>query len=1272
MAAPDIAADVALRLRAAGRPAVEAAAAGQIIAVHYEARATRFEGKRGTAEDMYRADAPDIVAGTVASVPKGGPEFQQTAWHAGTAVFDQFEDRGYSGNGGDSQGWGTYVAAGALGERGAAAYRDNLLAEDRHGALYTVDIPSRDRFIGWHDGLNAQPAPVMEAIRRDGLLNAILENDGNPRRLSPVHPQWGKQFYLMLGARLKGQLDAMPLQEKQAFWQGIGLGDDADCLSRPPRQNGGVLASYYLRSRGIEGTWLDRSYAGLGEHYAVFDPGKVQVQDRALFQSASEPIYETTGLPHLYSGVARAVNGLTQAKGSGGQMLAMLNRTPGVKPEEMRWLGLDVWLRDQERVSKEQIQDYIWANALQLKEVVKGAASANWDRLYDIEGDARDRLREALPAALPEPVGNASTPDGVIHALSMGWAKPDDLPEEYRGAARAYVTAQADLMKDAIHGGEAKYASYTLPGGANYRELLITLPAATDTRGWTADGIDAGNGRRHVAIRDAAGNSLGALRNFAGTDEEAIERYARNNRQADAPGTFRSDHWDEPNVLAHVRLNERMAPDGQRVLLIEEIQSDWHQAGRKAGYGDRTGTRYGIVDQDGHARGEWASRQEAEQYLKNPPAFVDAARSRIREFGVTVPGVPDAPFKTSWPALAMKRMIAYAVDHGFDRVAWLPGDVHAERYSLAKHVDELVWFPNTQDLQGFKDGREVVFQNVPQHKLPDYVGKEVADRLLNAPTQTSPAKGGGVNHVLSGQDLQVGGAGMKGFYDTILPAETQKLVGKFGARVAVGEIPRGVTEREREDIEPDAEALAKYGAQFDRLKAEAQAANGRALMWELGSAGGAGKQADFDRADALYEQLAELRNTMIGETLARQGQPVHGFDVTDDLRRAVLASGLTLFQVARGQIQFNDGGRSVITLFGRADASTFLHETAHQWLDELLRDATHPLAPASLTKDAATVREWLGAGVGEPIGRRQHERFARAFEQYMMDGQAPSPALAEVFARFREWLVSIYRTVTRLGQPVTPEIRGVFDRMLTAGPERPVATAPERDTAFPAAAGQRAIQPDAAPAGHDATNGIAPDAAGQPASAGVAASPMNGVQPPQVVSPRPVLDTLLAGMRPQDPANALPLEPPIPMADRLAAFEKRLANERHGRVLQVAPNSGVAGFDALHAPGNVGAGLPGARDKAAAALERYGKDGRAVEAVGGRGPDGDAVTARFHPIDTAIGGAAAAAASRNDGRSILDGPAQKAAEPPQRSAEAGKPSSADATPRPAASASMGR
>ena len=47
-------------------------------------------------------------------------------------------------------------------------------------------------------------------------------------------------------------------------------------------------------------------------------------------------------------------------------------------------------------------------------------------------------------------------------------------------------------------------------------------------------------------------------------------------------GTFRSSHWDQPNVLAHVRFNERTDADGKRVLFIEEIQSDFGQATRKS------------------------------------------------------------------------------------------------------------------------------------------------------------------------------------------------------------------------------------------------------------------------------------------------------------------------------------------------------------------------------------------------------------------------------------------------------------------------------------------------------------------------------------------------------------------------------------------------------------------------------------------------------------------------------------------------------------------
>lgn len=173
-----------------------------------------------------------------------------------------------------------------------------------------------------------------------------------------------------------------------------------------------------------------------------------------------------------------------------------------------------------------------------------------------------------------------------------------------------------------------------------------------------------------------------------------------------------------------------------------------------------------------------------------------------------------------------------------------------------------------------------------------------------------------------------------------------------------------------------------------------------------------------------------------------------------------LGSAAELYQAEgariRGRAQGGPGGiaagrstltqaRTIITLFQRADASTFLHETGHQWLGELLRDAADPRAPDELKTDAETVRQWLGAGAGEPT-RAQHEQFARGFEAYMMEGRAPSQALAGVFAKFRDWLMAIYDRVKAEKLPVIDSVRGVFDRLIGEGerpPEQPV-IAPDR------------------------------------------------------------------------------------------------------------------------------------------------------------------------------------------------------------------------------------
>lgn len=139
--------------------------------------------------------------------------------------------------------------------------------------------------------------------------------------------------------------------------------------------------------------------------------------------------------------------------------------------------------------------------------------------------------------------------------------------------------------------------------------------------------------------------------------------------------------------------------------------------------------------------------------------------------------------------------------------------------------------------------------------------------------------------------------------------------------------------------------------------------------------------------------------------------------------------------------------KATITLMKSADASTFIHETGHHWLDELVGDAKHALASEGLKRDADTVHKWLGVKEGDKITVKQHEKFARGFERYMMEGTAPSKELAGVFAQFKEWLTRIYRVVENLKSPITADIRAVFDRLIVESPEPVIAA--EREAMAP-------------------------------------------------------------------------------------------------------------------------------------------------------------------------------------------------------------------------------
>ncbi len=158
-----------------------------------------------------------------------------------------------------------------------------------------------------------------------------------------------------------------------------------------------------------------------------------------------------------------------------------------------------------------------------------------------------------------------------------------------------------------------------------------------------------------------------------------------------------------------------------------------------------------------------------------------------------IPGIkptPEAPFKTSWHELAIKDALSDAVAAGRSRISWTPGEAQAARYDLSKHLSEIEYNPANGNLRAFdKDHHQVMTKYaVKPEELPDYIGKDAADRIVNNPTSTVPVSGSGGTalHRLQGLDLKVGGEFHKKLYDQKVPQVLNKIGKAHGVKVEKG------------------------------------------------------------------------------------------------------------------------------------------------------------------------------------------------------------------------------------------------------------------------------------------------------------------------------------------------------------------------------------------------------------------------------------------------------------------------------------------------------
>ncbi|MEO8154711.1 MAG: hypothetical protein ABI605_16695 [Rhizobacter sp.] len=194
---------------------------------------------------------------------------------------------------------------------------------------------------------------------------------------------------------------------------------------------------------------------------------------------------------------------------------------------------------------------------------------------------------------------------------------------------------------------------------------------------------------------------------------------------------------------------------------------------------------------------------------------------------------------------------------------------------------------------------------------------------------------------------------------------------------------------------------------------------------------------------AVNSQYVDLIGAYVGATAQRAGLDVDGIMklVPKVVSQLGLDAGPTLDQTpgqldqpARGAF---DPSTKTIALLKDADLSTFLHETGHFFLTSHADLASTEAAPKQIADDMASIMKWFGVkdvatwnGMTLDEQRPHHEEFARAFEQYLGEGKAPTIELQGAFARFRGWLLSVYRSLSNLHVNLTDDVRGVMDRML--------------------------------------------------------------------------------------------------------------------------------------------------------------------------------------------------------------------------------------------------
>lgn len=273
-------------------------------------------------------------------------------------------------------------------------------------------------------------------------------------------------------------------------------------------------------------------YDGNGHAYQVGEDGVWRemdlsdTPDHVWSANSDELNYSSTQYaPTFYSQMEKVIEGMKQEKFGASSVVSML-RGRGVKVEEIKWSGIETFLEGKKSVTKQELLEFVRANTLNVEVRSLG-------KTIDLMDANTGEVYSSWDAAYEEAVRVAEGLGYSEEEVMTDFGLTDDNFGFY--VHDANTGDDVELLYVVTNTGDnTRWGEYATEGGENYREFLYVLPGSTYSNG-----------------------AMSAHWGGAGSRE---------------------------GVLAHARVQDMSTDDFGQMLFIEEIQSDWHNAGAAEGY----------------------------------------------------------------------------------------------------------------------------------------------------------------------------------------------------------------------------------------------------------------------------------------------------------------------------------------------------------------------------------------------------------------------------------------------------------------------------------------------------------------------------------------------------------------------------------------------------------------------------------------------------------------------------------------------------------------